>query len=271
MRARHLLATGLLAWCALAQAGEVTLPAVQTGGFYADGGKNNDPAFQNYFVGYGTTPGFPRTGERRSFFHFDLSSLAGAGPIVSATMHLRLPFGGLIFGAGPGDPLAGPLPTDPTETFSLGLVHLPSAIVTSPSLSGPEVMLLFSLMDDFAVAAPTVFVDGAGLPDPGDGGPPIVAIALDGLGLAELTARLGGEIVLTGWMPSWSEDFRTGPGGGLVEGSELIFGLTDVHALELLRPKLTITFRDAAAVPVPPTAALAALALGLLAWRRRRR
>lgn len=268
---RHLFATGL-ALCAAAaiHAAEVTLPAVQTGGFYADGGKNNDPAFQNYFVGYGTTPGFPRTAERRSFFHFDLSSLAGAGPLVSATLHLRLPFGGLIFGKGPGDPFAGPLPSDPSETFALGVVHVPSAIVTSPALTGPEVMLLFSMLDDFAVAAPTVLVDGVPLPEPGDGGPPIVSIALDGLGLAELSARLGGEIVLSGWMPSWSEDFRIGPGGGLVEGSELMFGLTDVHALDLLRPKLTLGFRDAGVVPLPSSAALAAAALALLAWRRRR-
>lgn len=258
---RSLLASALLTGsAAFATAAEVTLPAVQTGGIYADGGTNNDPAFQNYFVGYGTTPGFSRTAERRSFFHFVLPGPTGGAVLRSATLHLRLPFGGLIFGKGPGDPAAGPLPGDPTESFALGVLHLPSAVVKSPTLTAAEAMVMFGLMDDHAVASPKVF-DGSGLPDPGDGGPPIVSVSLDDAGLAELTARLGADIVLTGWMPSWSEDFRTLPGGDLVEGSELIFGLTDVHALDLLRPSLTLEFGAPGAVPEPASWALLAAAI----------
>jgi hypothetical protein len=135
-------------------------------------------------------------------------------------------------------------------------------------------MLLFSLMDDAAVAAPVVFGAGVPLPDPGDGGPPIVDIALDAAGLAELSARLGAEVVLSGWMPSWSEDFRIDPASGdLVEGSELIFGLTDVHAVDLLRPMLTLHFAAPAALPLPASPLLAVLALGAAwaasRWRRR--
>lgn len=259
-----------LALTASAAAVEVTLPALQSGGFYADGGADNDLAFENYFVGYGTTPGFARTAERRSFFHFDLAPLAGLGAVTSATLKLRLPFGGLIFGKGPGDPAAGPLPSDAVEVFALGAVHVPSAVVTSPTLTIGEVLALFAMIDDFAVAAPHVF-GAAPLPDPGDGGPPIVTIALDAVGLAELSARLGADIVLGGWMPSWSEDLRLVPGSGdLVEGSELIFGLTDVHKLELLRPLLTVTFA-APAVPLPGSAwLLLAAAAGARFVPRRR-
>jgi hypothetical protein len=89
MNARLLVAGLIAALATAAHALDVTLPAVQTGGFYADGAKNNDAAFENYFVGYGTTPGFARTAERRSFFHFDLSALGGAGALTGATLHLR--------------------------------------------------------------------------------------------------------------------------------------------------------------------------------------
>jgi hypothetical protein len=56
------------------------------------------------------------TPERRSFFWFSLAGIP-AGTIDSATLSLTLPFGGLIFGKGLGDPLAGPVPDDPFEEF----------------------------------------------------------------------------------------------------------------------------------------------------------
>jgi len=43
-------------------------------------------------------------------------------------------FGGLIFGKGPGDPAAGPLPSDPTETFALG-INMPARAVVIGKLS----------------------------------------------------------------------------------------------------------------------------------------
>ncbi len=56
--------------CALptaAAALSVELASTQVGGFYADGGHDSLAGFQNYFVGYGTSPGSARTAERRAF------------------------------------------------------------------------------------------------------------------------------------------------------------------------------------------------------------
>jgi hypothetical protein len=88
------------------------------------------------------------------------------------------------------------------------------------------------------------------------GGPPPPADELFPLpfappGISALTAAAGGPIVLTGWMPSWTEDFRVGGmPPSLVEGSELIWGLTDVHKADFPEPTLTIiTAAVDAAVP----------------------
>src|SRR5688572_24622551 len=62
--------------CTTPHAAVVSIDALQTGGFYADGSADNTPGFQNYFVGYGTTPGFGRTPERRSFFWFSLAGIS---------------------------------------------------------------------------------------------------------------------------------------------------------------------------------------------------
>lgn len=265
MRRSAILLGLVITACATSAAG-VDLPLVQTGGFFASGVLNNSPTFQNYFVGYGTSPGLPRTDERRSFFVFDVPAFPSDTAITGAVLKLRLPFGGLIFGKGPGDPLAGPVPSDLTETFALGVVGVPSSVVLSPTLPVAAAVALFAAMDDVMVAAPTVFT-GAGLPPPPDGGPPVVTIVLDGLGLGALEAARGSTVVLTGWMPSWSYDDRLSPTPPPLyfEASELIFGLTDVHVLAILTPVLTLTLSP---VPEPPAPALWIAGLALLAaWR----
>jgi hypothetical protein len=242
----------------------VTLEAKQTGGFY-DGGAtpNNDPAFQNYFVGYGTTPGFGRTAERRSFFWFDLSGLA-PGTIDGATLHLTLPFGGLIFGKGPGDPTMGPVPDDPFEVFQLGATPVAPGVVTSPGLSPSEVMMIFDSFNDTPIADPLTFVSG-GMPPPTD-------IAINPLGVSFLNFLAGSDIVLTGWMPTWSFDSRPDPmpPPDFFEASELIFGLTDVHSMAVPKPTLTISFTPLATVPEPSSLLLFVLGSACLGASARR-
>lgn len=223
----------------------VDIPAAQVGGFYAGGATpDNSVTKQNYFVGYGTSPGFARTPERRSFFVFPLISVGG--PIESATLklHLVVP-GGLIFGKGPGDPAMGPLPSDVSETFQLTLTPFPSAMVTSPSLSPGVITTIFSSMDDIPVASPLTFGPGSPVPmEPSPGVPAEISIVFDGAGLASLnTALLFGEVVLSGWMPTWTFDSREFPpmSGMLVEGSELMFGFTDVHD-GFPTPTLSVTY-----------------------------
>jgi hypothetical protein len=250
-----------------AGASALSVSAAQSGGIYASGAYQNAPTFQNYFVGYGTTPGLPRTAERRSFFVFDVPALPPGGHYAAATLKLRLPFGGLVFGKGPGTPGVDPIADDSFESFALGWLDVPSAVVLSPSLGAAEAAVLFGLMAASPVAAPTSFTPGMVLPPSGDGGPPIVSIALDGAGLAALNLKAGGSIVLSGWMPSWSEDLRLSPSPPplFFEASELIFGLTDVHVLAVLTPKLELAV---AVVPELPTAGLLMAGLAVVVGRR---
>ncbi len=242
---KRLIVVGLVAGALgveFAYADLVTLEVKQTGGFYAGAAApDNDPAFQNYFVGYGTSPGGMRTPERRSFFWFDLSGVGGE--IHSATLHLKLIFGGLVFGKGPGDPMAGPVPSDPMETFQVGATPVPAGLVASPFLTPPMIAAVFDSFDSMPIAPPLDFVMG-GMP------PEDISISLDGTGLTLLEGAAGGDVVLTGWMPTWSFDGRmVGMPPMFFEGSELIFGFTDVHA-GFTKPTLTIDF-----TPIPEASA----------------
>ena len=236
----------------------ITLDATQVGGFYADGAPDNDFAHQNYFVGYGTTPGSPRTSERRSFFYFDMPVVPGE--ILSAKLSLKLMFStSLIFGKGPGMP-PDPIPSDEFETFQLGVTTLPASMVTSPGLPSSEWGVVFDSFDDIPVADPKMFFSADELPLPA-----VIEIHLDSMGLTALTIKQGSDLVLTGWMPSWSHDDRIGPDGKPVEGSELIFGFSDVPDIVPM-PTLTIEY-----APVPEPGTLAAVGLGVAALLRRRR
>lgn len=84
-----------------------------------------------------------------------------------------------------------------------------------------------------------------------------MVIPLSGVGIGALNAAIigGAEIILTGFMPSWSYEDRTDSGTGeLIEKSELIFGLTDLTTsgipTGLERPYLEITLAEA---PAPGT------------------
>lgn len=118
-------------------------------------------------------------------------------------------------------------------------------------------MAIFAAMASVA-AEPVTFMK--------DGPPPPEAIVIDLApgAAAGLTGKLGSDIVLTGWMPTWSEDLRPKPGDpeDFFEGSELIFGFSDVHAGYGI-PTLEIEV-------VPEPATIAALGLGLAVLRRRR-
>lgn len=259
----------MAAWMGVSSAAlALSVVATQVGGFGADGSKANDAAFQNYFVGYGTTPGFARTPERRNFFVFDLPALPPGSFVAAATLELRLPFGGLIFGKAPGEPGPG-VPSDPFESFALTLpLGLDKALVLSPGLSAAEVTALFAAIASAPAAAePHVFGLGAPLPPDPDGKGAVIGLSLGGPALAAINASLGSDLVLTGWMPSWSLDLRPKPGepGAFFEGSELVFGLTDVHA-GVPKPVLVLSV-----VPEPAPALLLAAGLGLAGLHRRGR
>lgn len=250
----------------------ITIAATQTGGFYADGLPDNFPGFQNYHVGYGTSIGFERTSERRAFYWFEIPDLTA--PIVGATVTLTLATpGGLIFGKGPGDPEAGPVADDPFETFVLSATPFGPEVITSPGLTLPEAAAIFGTFAGPALADPVTY--GPGIMDPPDDGK--VIMPLNGMGLAFLAGALGGDMIFTGFMPTWSHDERPEPGGDpgdYFEAHELFFALSDVHT-GFPAPVLTIFTADIEPEPVPePGTALLLLGGGgvltVCRWRRRR-
>ncbi len=284
-----------LVFAASATATVVSVDATQVGGFYADGTADNAASFQNYFVGYGTTPGSPRTAERRSFFTFDLSGVTE--PVTEAKFSIFLPLGGMIFGTDclGADPCTGMLPladdpgtpwddTDPGawpkdtfEEFVLGVTPYSSAEVTDTGLPpddpGPGLgnLEIFESFDDASVASPLTIMDT----DPLDftAGPIEFVIELDAIGVALINDAIaaGGDLVLTGYMPSWSfEDRLTPLGDDLVEKSELMFGLSDL-VVEGGPTSLTTPFLELTTIPVPAAAWFFGSAVLVLAGLRHRR
>lgn len=232
----------------------ITTSSLHTGGFYADGGADNHIEHQNYFVGYGTTPGFGRTAERRSFFWYHVPTFSGE--VVDATIKLKmLVTTSLIFGLGPTPPIH-----DPTETFQLGFTTAPAPLITSPTLTTPEGIAIFGSFDDHPIATPYEFSMSTMYDFPFT-----VEIHLDGLGKSWISDHRGADVVLTGWMPTWSLDLRTDPlTGKFLEEDELLFGFSDVPTL-VPAPELTIV----TAVPEPATwLALVVGAAGLARAKR---
>lgn len=283
----------LVGWQSAQAVSTVSIDAAQVGGFYGDGAADNAVTFQNYFVGYGTTPGSPRTEERRSFFSFDLSGISGT--VTDASFSLQLKDFGVIFGkdcAGadpctgtiiddPGTPGIdesdpGTIPTDPFEEFVLGLSSFSSAIVTDTSLpaTDPGGVDGMEVFEDFA-ATPVAGPFGFSPSDTFDfsTGSAEIVLSLTTLGIAAINDAIAtdGDLVLTGFMPTFSFEDRMTPGGSLVELDELLFGLTDIVDASGTRTTLLSPFLEVTVVPLPAAAWVFAPGLMLLFGAGRRR
>lgn len=219
---------------------DVTL--VQTGGFYADGTLDNDPTFQNYFIGYSTTTPFPRTPERRHFFVFDLTTVTV--PIVSAEMSLILPFAGLIA-------------DEPFEMWVATGSDVDAATFLDTGLIVDEALPVFD-----AMGSSTPIIDPVAF-GPGDDDGLEKTFALNSDGISFLNDHLGMMVPITGFMPSWS------PEPEIDESSEIIFGHTNVVASGpalIDPPVLSIT-----TVPEPSSTFLLGLSVLMVSLKRGRK
>lgn len=120
-------------WLAVAPcaAAPVTLDALDSGWYLANGLHLADN--ENYLTGISRASA--RSGEHRSFFLFDLSSVGGI--IRSATLRLYNPTDQDILFEPPSDPLPGGYESpDPTETLHIYDVHTPVAAMTGGT-AGP--------------------------------------------------------------------------------------------------------------------------------------
>lgn len=232
-----------------------TVSSLQVGAFYDEGGKDNDPAFQNYYVGYGTSAGpHSRTLERRSFFWFHVPTLDG--PIIDVTLKLKMLVPtSLIFGI-----TDDPGVHDPTEDFQLGYTVAPKDKVIDPGITEAEAEAIFESLDDHPAADPYTFSMSESYDFPF-----AVLVHLNADGVSWVGAHEDGDLVLSGWMPTWSYDARTDDSGEWLEMDELLFGFSDVGGLVPF-PELTITTES-----VPEPASLAFGGAFALALSRRRR
>ena len=266
---------------------ETTDGAGQVGGFYGlyDPGiddppvgypatlpPDNDPSFQNYFMGrstFGPLATSPSSPERRAFFMFDMAGVLASIPsgetIDSVTIDLTLTPGGsaalanftgdveiVEFSSTPFseveilDPVGTSTPTDaiwasfgmstPYGSFAIDGTEKPPA---PPSADG----LMTLPPDTYTIALP--------------GAVPDLEAAVLGGGIFIVTARLA----------TFDPDV-IGPGAPpAVDPYEYVFGITDVAAPggpTVAAPVLTIT-------TIPEPGSLALMGVGLFAVSRRRR
>lgn len=232
----------------------LTTTPLHVGGFFDGGGADNKIEHQNYFVGYGTVCGV-RTAERRSFFWYHIPSFEGA--VVDVSIKLKMLVStSLVFGLDPVDPGAH----DASESFALGATPFDPLTLVDPDLTTGEAQAIFDALDDHPVASETTFEIATPYSFP-----MVSEIHLNAAGLGWVGSHRGGDVVLTGWMPTWSHDDRTDGAGHFLEADELLFGFSDVPTL-VPPPELTIVY-----TPVPEPATLAAMAFGFASVRRRRR
>lgn len=182
----------------------VDVDTAQLGGFYPAGTPDNTFDFQNYFIGHGTTPGFPTTLERRSFFIFDLPTLSA--PVESATFTVYLPTpGGIVANF-----------TGGFEEMVITSTPFSSVEILSDSLTDPEIDTIFSTFGESEFFGSVGIAEGETFTEPLTP----LEISLSPAALAMINDSLGGEFIITGRM------FTYDPAPGTLD--ELMFGLTDV-------------------------------------------
>jgi hypothetical protein len=216
-----------------AGASTITLDATNRGWYQPDGTANGSSSGNNYIAGDCRGPVCSGTSDDlRDWFKFDLSSVSGT--VLSAQLLLDVPAGNGFASTGGG-----------TETYVLF------------DIAGGNVGSLGSnsaaIWADLGTGNLYGFHIGSGA-DLGT----TVATALNGNGLAAITAALGGTFALGG---------AVGSVNGVVD-DEYIFGYTNSD----YKSRLQITTEDAAAVPEPTSLLLlGAGGLGLAAKLRRRK
>lgn len=246
----------MIAASVLSQADIIKADALQVGGFLEGGLTDNSLGHQNYFVGYGSVGGF-RSPERRSFLWYHIPSFEGT--IVDVSIKFKMVAAtSLIFGYDPGSPTGH----DAVEKFQLGATTVDHGTMTRLDLSTSEAETIFEGMDDHPIAPANEFSMSTTYDFPFT-----VDVHLDSLGKSIVSSKRGLDLVLTGWMPTWTENDELDASRHLIEGDELLFGLSDVPHLAP-EPEMTIAFTS---VPEPGSVAALAIGMSFLIRRRSRR
>lgn len=230
---------------------------------------DNDPTFQNYFMGRSTIGGFT-TSERRVFFLFDTAGLAASIPagesITDVTISLELvPGGTSVLANFTGD----------EEVVAFTSTSFTPGEILDPVGAG---IPLEDIWDTFGSSTPygefTIF--GPGSPTPTTDGTKVISL---GGAIPDLVDAVstGGIFIVTAKLLT----FDPGPIGASapppVDPYEYVFGLTDVVSPGgslVPAPELTITTSASVPTPIPEPSSLVLASIGLMtgaAVRTRRR
>ncbi len=256
---------------------EIFVSSSQVGGFYgpylptddpptsypAVPTPDNDPTFQNYFMGRTTVSGFT-TSERRVFFFFDMTGIATTIPageeIVGASIDLELLPGG----------------TSVLANFSGGfeVVEFSSTTATVDEILDPdgEGVAPEDVWDTFGTGTPYGDFEIVGPSEPSPTVPDTYTIPLPGslLDLADAVVA-SSTFIVTARLVTYDPD-PIGMGASPIDPYEYVFGGTDVVTPSgpgLAPPDLIIT---TAVVPEPSTSVMAIMGLfGVFIARRWRR
>lgn len=243
----------LSAAAATARADFITVPYLQVGGFFGapmppavPAMPDNDPVFQNYFVGQTVLPGGVLLPERRAFFAFDLSgvTIPAGDMVVSVTLGLTNVFGGVSANFSGG-----------MEIVEFSSTGTPFPAIVDPAGTGTDPLMIF---DDFGMGAfyGAVEFDAAGPPS----GP--VDVPLTPPGMADVIASIGSPMPFV----ISSKLLTFDPAPGVVR--EFAFGFTDlvVGGVPTSFPPVTLEIETA---PIPAPAGPTVLGLAVLRRRRR--
>ncbi|QDU37515.1 hypothetical protein Mal4_18290 [Maioricimonas rarisocia] len=229
---------------------------------------DNDPTFQNYFMGRSTISGFT-TSERRAFFFFDTAGIAASIPagetITDVVIALELLAGGTsVLANFTGD----------EEVVAFSSTSFSPGEILDPIAAG---IPFEDIWDTFGSSTPygefTIF--GPGSPTPTTDGTKLISL---GGAIPDLTAAIaaGDIFVVTAKLLTYDP----GPIGPTapppVVPYEYVFGLTDVVSPSgslTAAPELTITTSASTATPIPEPSSfvLASIGVAFVAAARRRR
>ena len=252
-RTRALVIGTLALLAGAAQGGVIEVDTFHTGGFYGlddmgmpSASHDNDPTFQNYFMGRTTVSGFT-TAERRSFFAFDMGGVVPMGEeIVSMSLVLENVFGGVLANFSGGSETA----VFTSTGFGYDAIADPMGAMTPPE----AIFDSFGTGDFFG----DIVFDAGGPPD----GPVEIVLSPAAIAAAMASGMSGEEFMISGELATYDPD--------PMAPFEFVFGLTDVVVggtpTGFPVPKLVI---ETAPIPAP-SGVLVLAGMGLMTSRRRR-
>lgn len=252
-----------------ARTADFEVPVDQVGGYYEEPPIDNLVTFQNYFVGQTSLPKggglYDITGERRSFFIFDLSAVViPVGEIITGVELILVPgTAGANFGP---DGLGTESAVFTSTPFSAEAILDPDGVDGVPEDDIPisDIFMSFGMGDFYGEQS---FFSPIG-PMPGPPFETPIPISLSPDAISSIESKIGtpSKFVITGRLATYDPLFP----GPIIDNPmpepEFVFGLTDVVPLGISSAPILVI----ETIPEPSATALFAAGLATLLISRNR-